>query len=318
MTGPNETSPPSERRTGTSKEFVLVDVFTRRAYRGNQLAVLPDARGLSTEAMQAIAREFNFAESTFVLPANSGGAFRRVRIFTPRNEMPFAGHPTLGTAAALAELGYLDASDGETEAVLEEVVGPVLVKIRQEGTAYFCRLTVESEVESPNDSIPIEEVASVLSLDARDVLGSWFAAAGPKFFFAHLKDAAAVDRAILDKLAWTRSLKGAWSPHIFLFSGETTPGSKLHARMFAPAAGIEEDLATGSASGILAGTLASRLSYEEGEFAWHLEQGVVLGRPSEIEASATKKAGRVTAIHVGGYSVVHGRGTLQVPCGGKV
>lgn len=294
------------------RDFVLVDVFTRRPYRGNQLAVLPDARGLSTEAMQAIAREFNFAESTFVLPARSDEAFRRVRIFTPRTEMPFAGHPTLGTTAALASLGYLDASDGEKEILLEEAVGLVRVTVRQEGATCFCRLTVESGVENPPDRVTRAEAAGVLSLDEADVIDTWFAAVGPKFFFVHLRNAEAVDRATLDKGAWARVLKDAWSSFVFLFSGETAPGSNLYTRMFAPAAGIEEDPATGSASGILAGMLASRLPQTEGEFAWHVDQGVALGRPSEIEASATKKDGRVTAIHVGGYSVVHGRGALEV------
>ena len=295
-----------------SYDFVLVDVFTRTPYQGNQLAVLPDARGLPTEAMQAVAREFNFAESTFVLPPRAEG-FRRVRIFTPNTEMPFAGHPTLGTAAALAHLGYLDASLEERSIVLEEVVGPVRVAIRQEDTACFCRLTVESGVESPIDRVPAADVAAMLSVTEGDVADSWFAAVGPRFFFAQLTSADAVDRAVLDKAAWTRSLKNAWSPHIFLFSGRLTPGSSLHARMFAPAAGIEEDPATGSASGILAGTLAARLPDTDGDFAWHVDQGVKMGRRSEIEASASKRDGRVTAIHVGGYSVVHGRGSLDIP-----
>jgi len=298
-----------------SHRFVIADVFTQTAFGGNQLAVFPDARGLSDRAMQALAREFNFAETTFVLPPEDSRHTRRVRIFTPTAEIPFAGHPSVGTAAVLARLGLVAVPGGATTIVLEEGVGPVAVDIRLDGASIVTRLTLETDVESPADRPVREAVAAALTLPADAVADAWFASVGLPFCFVHLADRDVVDRAVLDRAAWAARLAEAWSPQLFMFAGDTRPESSLYARMFAPAFGIAEDPATGSACAALAGVLAGRLPERAGAFAWRIDQGVVMGRPSLIETAAEKRDGRVTRIQVGGSTVVVGEGAMTVPPG---
>jgi trans-2,3-dihydro-3-hydroxyanthranilate isomerase len=165
-------------------KFVICDVFTEKAFGGNQLAVFPDARGLGEGAMQALAREFNFAETTFVLPPQDPGHFRRVRIFTPKVELPFAGHPTVGTAAVLATLGL----SSTNEVVLEEGIGPVVVELELGGRAPFARLVLEKEVESPPDTPARAAAAAALSLPEAAVRDAWFASVGVPFCFIELAE----------------------------------------------------------------------------------------------------------------------------------
>jgi trans-2,3-dihydro-3-hydroxyanthranilate isomerase len=288
-------------------KFVICDVFTDRAFGGNQLAVFPDARGLGEGAMQALAREFNFAETTFVLPPQDPRHFRRVRIFTPRIELPFAGHPTVGTAAVLAALN----SFASGTIVLEEGIGPVPVELELGGRAPFARLALDKEVESPPDTPARAAAAAVLSLPENTVRDAWFASVGVPFCFIELAERAAVDRASLNRAAWSEHFARAWAPSLYLFAGELAPGSRLYARMFAPAYGIEEDAASGSACAALAGRLAGRQREREGTFTWRIDQGVAMGRPSLIEASAEKQAGRIVKLKVGGYSVIVGEGNMR-------
>ncbi len=297
-----------------SHRFVIADVFTETAFGGNQLAVFPDARGLSDRAMQALAREFNFAETTFVLPPADPRHTRRVRIFTPRTELPFAGHPTIGTAAVLASLGLIPMSGSPTTIVLEEGIGPVRVDVRLGGAAAFARLLLEKGIERPPTRPARKSAAAALSLAEEAVRETWFASAGVPFCFIHLTSAEAVDRATLDHHAWAADYAGAWSPHLFFFAGELRPASRLYARMFAPALGIAEDPATGSGSAALAGCLADRLT-DDGAFTWHIVQGVAMGRPSLIEASAERRQGRTVAVTVGGSTVLVGEGTMRISPG---
>ena len=284
--------------------FFIADVFTDRPFTGNQLGVLPDAEGLSTRAMQAIAREFNFAESTFVLPASSPHFAAKVRIFTPKTEMQFAGHPTIGTAAVLAHLKRIKVPG---TAVLEEGVGPVPVEMGAQGA----RLVVERPVEVPAERPQPEAVAAALSLPAAAVEETWFANGGVRFCFARLKDRATVDQAILDRAAWSRHFAKAWSPSLYFFAGE----EQLYARMFSPFHGIEEDPATGSAAVAIAGVFGARRPQREGTFSWLIDQGVAMGRPSRLEAIAEKRDGRVVRIKVGGATVIGAEGTIDVPAG---
>jgi trans-2,3-dihydro-3-hydroxyanthranilate isomerase len=298
-----------------SQRFVIADVFTETAFGGNQLAVFPDAHGLSERAMQALAREFNFAETTFVLPPENARHTRRVRIFTPKSELPFAGHPTVGTAAVLARLGLIATPGGAATIVLEEGIGPVAVEVRLGEAAAFARFLLEQHVESPPHRPDLHAAAAALSLPADAVREAWFAGLGVRFVFVRLADQGAVDRAVLDRGAWSGHFARAWAPNLYLFAGRLEPGSRLHVRMFAPALGIEEDPATGAGAAVLAGCLAARLSEPEGEFAWRIEQGVVMGRPSLIESQADKRAGRVVRIWVGGFTVAVGEGSMTVPAG---
>lgn len=293
--------------------FAIADVFTDTPFGGNQLAVFPEAQGLSTRAMQALAREFNFAETTFVLPPADPRHARRVRIFTPKAEVPFAGHPTVGTAAVLARLGLIAAPDGSARVVLEEGVGPVVVEIRMGTVADSARLILERDVEIPPTTPTRQSTAAALSLPESAIRESWFASAGIAFCLIRLESTAAVDSAALNRAAWNAHFASAWAPNLFLFAGETAPGGRLYARMFAPALGVEEDPATGSASVALAGSLAGRLPDPEGVFDWRIEQGVAMGRPSLIEASAERHEGRTIRLMVKGQVVTVGEGSMAVP-----
>jgi trans-2,3-dihydro-3-hydroxyanthranilate isomerase len=295
------------------RPFLVADVFTATPFGGNQLAVVPDARGLSGRAMQTLAREFNFAETSFVLPNERSPKAFGVRIFTPKQELPFAGHPTVGTAAVLAHLGVLELTGGEATVVLEEGVGPVTVAVRPEGARTFARLTVERAPEMPDVTPSRAAVAASLSLAEGEVQDAWFAGVGAPFCFARLASRDAVDRATLDRTAWRAGLADAYASSVFLFAGSFASGERVYARMFAPALGIEEDPATGSACVSLVGALAVRSADRSGTFELTIDQGVAMGRPSVLEAAAEKADGRVVRIHVGGHSVVVAQGTIEVP-----
>lgn len=288
--------------------FVIVDVFTDVAFGGNQLAVFPDASSISDRDMQAYAREINFAETTFVLPPKKSSSAFRVRIFTPRTELPFAGHPTIGTVAALAHLGWIPVSP--TKIVLEEGVGDVTVEIH-DGTKDI-RLVLNGSVECPTMQPEKAAAAAAISLPSMAVRETWFASAGLPFCFLHLQNKEAVDSATLDRGAWTANFAKAWAPQLFLFSGSLETGGELYARMFAPAFGIEEDPATGSACAALAGYLASFPTERDGNFAWTVMQGIAMGRPSTIQATAERHDGRVTKISVGGSSIIVGEGQMYL------
>ncbi len=295
--------------------YVIADVFTETAFGGNQLAVFPDGRGLSDRAMQALAREFNFSEATFVLPPQDPGHTWRVRIFTPKAEIPFAGHPTVGTAAVLARRGLVEMSGDAATIVFEEGIGPVTVEIQLRGAATFARFVMENEVESPPTPPSRKAAAAALSLPEEAVKEAWFAGIGVPFCFVHLANRETVDRAVLDRAAWSANFAKAWSPNLYFFAGDLAAGSRLYVRMFAPAYGIEEDPATGSGAATLAACLAGRLRNRSGIFMWQIDQGVAMGRPSRIEASAEKREGRTINVKVGGSTVLVGEGSITVPAG---
>ena len=294
-------------------EFVIVDVFSDRAFGGNQLAVFPDARAISDRAMQALAREFNFAETTFVQPSSAAGCSHRVRIFTPKTELPFAGHPTVGTAAVLAHAGQVALRAGRGSLRFEEGVGPVSVEVEVDGERLSARFTLEREVDRPERNPDPRGLASVLSLGAETIAEAWFAGVGVPFCFVRVEDKSDVDRAMLDRLAWKREASGAWSPHIFFFAGELRSGAQLYARMFAPALGVDEDPATGSASAALVGTLACRAHAADADVELVIDQGHAMGRPSRILAAAAKRGGRVRRVSVGGAATIVARGVMSVP-----
>lgn len=298
--------------------YLTADVFTDERFGGNQLAVFPDAREITPELMPHIAREFNYSETTFVLPPIDPGNTARVRIFTPGGELQFAGHPTIGTAHVLASIGLVKLAGAETRIVLEEGVGPVPVTIRStNGQPDFAQLTAAMlpEVGPPPPSA--NTLAAMLSLDPGDVLdGDMTAQAvscGTPFLFVPLRDRATVGRARLKLDLWESALGGYLTNKVFVFAmdGER-PASDVRARMFAPGIGIAEDPATGSAAVGLAGYLAARDSRTSGTLRWVVEQGFEMGRPSILEIEADKKDGRITAARVGGRTVLICEGTMRL------
>jgi trans-2,3-dihydro-3-hydroxyanthranilate isomerase len=310
-----------------SYHFATADVFTSRQFGGNQLAVVLDATGLSDDEMLSITREFNYSETTFVLPPERGGACR-VRIFTPGGEVPFAGHPTVGTAHVLFALGRLRAGAGEREArvVLEENVGdvPVAVRLPERGDAAFggpepefAQLTAVRLPEERREH-DVDALAAALSLSPDDFVGGdWTpatASCGLPFVLVPLKSRAAVARARVRMDEWERRLApDSWSrePMVFAMDAESS-GADIRARVFVPSLSVPEDPATGSACAALGGYLAARTPRLDGTLRWVVEQGVEMGRPSRLEIEADKSGGRVTAVRVGGSSVVVSTGEMRV------
>ena len=288
-------------------EFYIVDVFSAVRFSGNQLAVLPNAAGLTAAGMQKIAREFNFAETAFVLPANNKTATARVRIFTPAAEIDFAGHPTVGTACAMVYDGH--AQDGVI--VLEENIGLVPVDVTRNGDALFGTLTHTSALDCPEIAPPNEDVAAVLGVRESDVVEAFYASVGLGFCFVRLASQEAVDAACLDKSAWSERMADAWSSNMYFFCGDLTHKSDVYARMMAPALGVQEDPATGSAVAALVGVAAAR-ARSDGVFELAVIQGVKLGRPSHITASATMADGQLESVSVGGPTVFTAKGRLDV------
>lgn len=292
--------------------FQIVDVFSSTPFGGNQLAVLPDASGISAEGMKTIAREFNFAETTFVLPKNDSANTYRVRIFTPRMELDFAGHPSVGTACALVMKEHARLSD-PIRLTLEENVGPVTVDVAQRNGVFHGALTLSGKIEEPAGAPSPAELAAVLSVEPAEVEQGFFAGVGVPFCFAQLVSNEVVDRAAMNRAAWAATLSRAWSPHLFFFAGNLRDGGKLYARMWAPALGVEEDPASGSACAALVGVMASKHDSVGAAYHLSIQQGVLMGRRSEIKAEARKSVDGVTSVSVGGAAAWIASGEIEVP-----
>lgn len=298
--------------------FFTADVFTDRLFSGNPLAVFPDARGLSAEQMAALAREFNLSETVFVLPPEHAANTRRIRIFTPGTELPFAGHPTIGTALILASCGYIPVTDGETPIVFEEAVGPVPVVIRStDGVPTYAELTVVHLPEIGAAPPAAAAVAAMLSLGLDDILQAPGAiqvlSAGLSYLFVPLVNRQAVVRARPRHDLFEAALASAGTQAVYVFSHDPIdPSANIHARMFAPGLGIPEDPATGSAVAALGGYLAARDARQDGPLHWHVEQGVEMGRPSHLHVEVDMRQGRVNGVRVGGGAVIVSEGIFRV------
>jgi trans-2,3-dihydro-3-hydroxyanthranilate isomerase len=301
-----------------SIDFVTADVFTGERFGGNQLAVIPDARGITDAQMLAITREFNYSETTFVLPPSDPHNTRRVRIFTPAREIPFAGHPTVGTAHVLAAIGEILLMGAETPIVFEEGVGPVSVKIRtREGKPVFAQLQAAKLPEIGPKPPSRAKLAKVLSLKPEDLLAGKTApqavSCGLPFLIVPVRDREALGRARINLAQWEKTLASYWAPDVFVFSRDPErAGSDVRARMFGPGVNVTEDPATGSACVALAGYLAARDSTRDGTLSWVVEQGFEMGRPSILHTGADKQKGKITALRVGGETVIVSRGTMEI------
>ncbi|HUR75948.1 MAG TPA: PhzF family phenazine biosynthesis protein [Sporichthya sp.] len=292
-------------------EYAIADVFTDRSFGGNQLAVVLDAQGLSTEQMQAIAREFNFAETTFVLPPDEPGATARLRIFTPGAELPFAGHPTVGSAAVLGALGRVPVTAEGAHVVFHEQVGPVEVSVTGVGGALAAELRLAAVLTEPASAPPTDAVAAALSLPGAAVLEAWYAGVGMACGFARLASEADVDAARLDPAAWASAFAGGTSPILHFFAGDLVDGADLYARMFAPELGISEDPATGGAVAALVACLAQRDGRPDATVHLTVRQGFRMGRPSYLRASARTTGGRLEYVTVGGGVALFATGVLD-------
>jgi len=300
-----------------SYRFLHVDVFTDRLFGGNQLAVFPDARGLSSETMQAIAKEMNFSETTFVLPAEQTGTDMRVRIFTPGSELPMAGHPTIGTAFVLARVGVI--APGRAGVVFGLGIGPTPVTMTWTG----CELSFAWMTQSPpvfGEPLPDRALAAAALSVPEAALASSpvkVVSCGLPYVLVPLASRQTVDSAVLNVGAYDRLAHAAGgNPNgVFLFSTERAQdNAAAYSRMFAPAVGVFEDPATGSASGPLGCYLVRhRLVPVASAGAILSLQGVKMGRPSHVHISIGVDGADIRSVRVGGTSVLAGEGTLYIP-----
>ncbi|MGH9254828.1 MAG: PhzF family phenazine biosynthesis protein [Vicinamibacterales bacterium] len=296
--------------------FLHYDVFTSEPLTGNQLAVFLDGRGLSTGRMQALAREMNFAESTFILPPETPDTGVRMRIFTPGREMPMAGHPTIGSTFALAHTGVIPT--GAARFVFGLNIGPVPVDLEwEENRLRFAWMTqLNPTFGPPVDARDI--VAAALGLTVADLapeLPVQEVSCGLPFLFVPLRSGEVVDRASSDASAFRRlGLSTGFDLPIFLFAvlPRGSPET-VYSRMFAPGFGVVEDPATGSASGAL-GCYLVRHRLVSGDAARRIvsQQGVAMGRPSRIHIAIGDRGGEIVDVKVGGTAVLVGRGELMV------
>lgn len=317
--------------------YHTLDVFTDRIFGGNPLAVFPDAGPIPDALLGPIARELNLSETVFVYPPETAAGTRRVRIFTPGAEVPFAGHPTVGTAWFLVASGAVEvppgAGDGSgVTVVLEEKVGPVAVEVSLEDDVLVsARLTTAAaHREWPLHASP-DDLAAMLCLESHDIgiprglagdggigateaLEPVFASAGLPYVVVPVGSVEAAGRARLDP-AVRRRVLGHEPPATFVYvvAPGGAPGVDLHARMFAPEVGVPEDPATGSACAALGGYLGARLRARNGHAAWRVEQGVEMGRPSILALDVEVDGGVPTRVRVGGSCVLVARGEMEIP-----
>lgn len=293
----------------TRRRFVTVDVFTDRAFGGNPLAVVLDAERLSAAQMQAVAREFNYAETSFVLPPREPGHDAWVRIFTPGQELPFAGHPNVGTAFVLARRGLCHGR----KLVFEEAAGSVPLEILRDGDSVTgAELTAPRRL-SRGGAMPVADLAACLSLTARDVATSVHppvvASVGLAFVVAELSGREALSRMRIDLQAFRRCMPHHGADAMFAYVRE---GGGAQARMFWPLNDIGEDPATGSAACALVALLADLDREPDLDLRLRIEQGVDMGRPSVLQARARKAAGEVVEVRVGGRCVPMLEGSFEL------
>jgi trans-2,3-dihydro-3-hydroxyanthranilate isomerase len=298
--------------------FLQFDVFTREPFGGNQLAVFFEGDSLSDEKLQAIAREMNYSESTFILPPSDPKALCRVRIFTPAAELPFAGHPVIGTPFALAQEGMIRA--GESPVTLQLGIGLVPVELLYEGQRAVFVWMYQPIPRFETWQGDVNRLASSLGLtpdDFDDALPIERAIVGVNHVLVPIRSLDAIGRAhstpdLLEALNLPNE-----HPGCFLFTLERAEsGADIHGRMFAPAMGIGEDPATGSAAGPLGVYLLrhGRLTPDEtGQTRARLEQGIEMGRPSALDIAITGSAENIEDVRVGGASVLVAEGELLLP-----
>lgn len=298
------------------RRYVTVDVFTNRAFGGNPLAVVLDAGGLTTAQMQAIAREFNYSETTFVLPSRDKAHDAQVRIFTATDEIPFAGHPNVGTAFVLATR----AEEAPARLLFEEKAGLVPVEILKDGGR-----VVGAELTAPQPlkrtaQFSSEKVAGCISLTADDIRTDRHApqivSVGMPCLVMELHSRDALRRARPDAAAFGRLSPYEGAFVVYFYTRDVPPAEapcELQARMFFPgASGLTEDPATGSATVAAAALLADLDPARDGEFRLAIGQGFDMGRPSLLLTRARKRDGAVVSSHVGGQCVQMMEGTFKL------
>jgi trans-2,3-dihydro-3-hydroxyanthranilate isomerase len=298
-------------------QFETVDVFTSKQFSGNPLAVVLNAEGLSTEQMQSIAAEFNLAETTFVLPPKDSAHTAEVRIFTPRGEMPFAGHPNVGTAFVLARTGTsYDRAIPQDRVTFEEKAGLVPISLLIDGTSIVGARLASPQLLTVGDQVPVESVASACRIAPDDIEtknhAPCIASCGVGFILAEVKGRAALASALPHIDVFRRDIVNRGTTGILIYTQVDDHDINIRARIFAPLKGIPEDPATGSANVALIGLLAKLRPEPDLLLSKTIAQGVEMGRPSLLEARAEKRGGVVTATFIGGRCVPVMQGSIDL------
>jgi trans-2,3-dihydro-3-hydroxyanthranilate isomerase len=290
--------------------YHLLDVFTTRPFAGNPLAVCVDPPELGAAQMQVLARELNLSETVFVRPPSEAAGPWPARIFTPSAELPFAGHPTIGTAVLLAELGLVD-----ERVVLAEGVGDVAVTVEARNGGRFATLRTAAApawAEAPDRDL-LAEALGIEPTDLHTHLAPGIWSCGVPFGIVPLRDAEVLARTRLDARSWSEHLEHTDAAQLLPIAPLDDDLHRWRARMYAPGLGISEDPATGSAAAAAAGLLAASRQLRKGPMRWVIEQGVEMGRPSELHVELDHDGSEADAVLVGGHAVVVGEGALEVP-----
>ena len=307
------------RASAMQLQFHILDVFTDTRFTGNPLAVVLDADGLEGARMQTIAREFNLSETVFVLKPQQAAHTARVRIFTPAAEMPFAGHPTVGIAALLAQL-KAPAAQGQGDAlvVLEEVIGIVRVGVRlRPGAAPYAEFDAPKLPEDGGAAPPADELAAALGLIPAEIgfenhRPTKFSA-GNSFVFVPVVSLEAMGKAQVAPQHWATVMRRQGHTGAFLYCRQTVhKTAAFHARMFAPDMGVPEDPATGSAAAAFAGVVHRFDPLPDGVHKRAIEQGYEMGRASLIELSLQVEGAKLAAVRIGGHAVRVAEGRIEV------
>jgi trans-2,3-dihydro-3-hydroxyanthranilate isomerase len=300
-------------------DYHILDVFTDQRFSGNPLAVVLGADGLSGAAMQSIAREFNLSETVFVAPPQNPMHSAHIRIFTPERELPFAGHPTVGTAVLLADLRS-PSINGERDAIiaLEQTIGTVRVGVRAPSSGLpFAEFDAPRLPEVHSDVPPADRLASVLGLLPREIgfenHKPLLIAAGPQFLHVPVASQDALARVRINISEWRQAISPLDCVGIYLYTRQCVhTTSAFHARMFAPDAGVNEDPATGSAAAGFAAAAFAFDEYPDGTHRRIVEQGYEMGRPSHIHVTLLVKGGKLTVVRIGGNAVRVAEGRITV------
>jgi trans-2,3-dihydro-3-hydroxyanthranilate isomerase len=302
-----------------ARDYAVYDVFTNRGLAGNPLAVVFDGSGLSDDRMQTITREFNLSETVFVLPPENPAHTARIRIFTPGRELPFAGHPTVGTAIALAERSK-DGRGVDIVSVLEENVGPVRCLVRTvpdaASRAEFDLPRMAAQLTAEFDT---QRIADALCISAADIgfenhrLSLW--SAGVPYVMVPIRDVSVARAIAFNPMLWQRAVAGGGDKSLAAYvycRGGSDHRADFHARMFAPDLGIPEDPATGSAVAAISGAIQHFDALADGHHALMIEQGVEMGRPSHIHLHIDTQGGRIAGARMGGEAIMVASGQLYL------
>lgn len=303
-----------------SRRYVTADVFTDRAFAGNPLGVVLDADGLSTGQMQAVANEFGYSETTFILPPRDPARTAHVRIFTPGAEVPFAGHPNIGTAVILARLAAREGRALPSPLVFEEAAGLVAVELLEADGAVIGAELTAPEALSRRETTSAAVAAACLSLGVEEIATDRHEAqvcsVGLPFLIVEVRSRDALRRAIPDVAVIRSVMPLGGSDAIWCYTRDVPPGDgglDVQARMFSPLDGTGEDPATGSGTAAAAGLWAALASDQsDGELRYRVGQGVDMGRPSALLPRVVKRDGEIISVHIAGHAVEVMSGTFEL------